>query len=66
MESGSSVDARSSGAMGLYTKILEQRRLAQVRAMRKIRFLDDLEAVEITKDPGSMESALEKASSADE
>lgn len=39
-------------------------RLAQVRAMRKVRFLDDLEAVGITMDLESMESALEKTAAA--
>lgn len=48
---------------GMLAAPLVAARLAQMRVMRKSRYLDDLEAVETTKDAESMVSALGKAGS---
>ena len=47
---------------GMFWAPIGAARLAQMRAMRKVRFLDDLEAVGITNDLESMRSAIGKVS----
>jgi len=47
---------------GMLVAPLATARLAQAWAMRRVRFLDDLEAIGITNDPDSLRSALENVS----